>query len=562
MTREKVLIIDDEPDVLLLLKKYLLQMGYPPGSIIECTSYYEASSCDRAGIGCVICGLELPDAPRTGTLTGLKTLFPDIPVIIITNGTNGNDAFQLLAQGAEDYLEKDKIGKDVLERSLRYAHVRGRILSDYRRLFNENPAPMYIFDQDHFRFLAVNHAALDQYGYSREEFLSLTADQIRPAEDRDEFIAIVQEDRRQYADFGVRRHTRKDGSVFFVQIHAYSINFQRKDARLVMAINADERVRAKRALEEKAREMEELLQSITDGFFAVDEHHRFTYVNSTFEKMVQRHRDALIGKTLWEVFPEAGGTVFEIQYQQVVTSKASVHFEAFYRPLDIWLSANLYPSGNGISAFFMDITEQKRLQGEIWLNEQNLKATIDNTEDLIWSVDRELNIISGNTSFRRRMERITGQQVTALKSEYFPENVNNEWMAYYGRAFNGESFRVIRSLGNDDQPKYDEVRFNPIRNEHREVIGVSCISRDITEQQQHLDKIEKQNEQLRRIAWIQSHELRRPVANILGLIPCFNIQGMTAENAEVLRHLEVSALQLDEIIRRITVSTGEGNGRT
>ncbi|MCE3282385.1 MAG: hypothetical protein K0Q66_1122 [Chitinophagaceae bacterium] len=557
MTREKILIVDDEPDVLLLLRKYLLQIGYPPGGIIECCCFQEASLAAEPGIGSVIAALELPDAPAQGTLSGLKSIFPDTPVIIIADTVNGADAFHLLGQGADDYLEKERIGKDVLERSLRYVRVRGRILSDYRRLFDENPAPMFIFEHETFRFLAVNHSALQQYGYSRQEFLSLTADKIRPAEDRQQFLSLVRTDRSQFANFGIWRHKRKDGSIFFVQVDAYTMKFQQQDARLVMALNADEMVHAKTALEAKAREMEALLQSITDGFFAVDEHHRFTYVNSTFERMVHRNHEDLLGKPLWEVFPEAEGTVFGKQYEQAVATRTSVHFEAYYRPLNVWLAANLYPSGNGITAFFMDITERKTLQRAVSLNEQNLKATIDNTEDLIWSVDKELNIISANTSFRKRMQKITGHDVSALKREYFSENSYHEWMHYYGRAFNAESFKVVRTLQSNGQVLHEEVRFNPIHNEHRQVIGVSCISRDITEQQEYLERIEKQNAQLKQIAWIQSHELRRPVANILGLVPCFDLQGMSEQNAEVLRHLEASTMQLDEIIRKITVNAGE-----
>ena len=101
----------------------------------------------------------------------------------------------------------------------------------------------------------------------------------------------------------------------------------------------------------------------------------------------------------------------------------------------------------------------------------------------------------------------------------------------------------------------------PIRNKNQEVIGISCFARDITEQYLYLQKIETQNEQLRKIAWVQSHEVRLPVSNILGLSALFNLENCgDPSNREVMELISSSSRQLDQVIRKIINYTDEQRG--
>lgn len=95
------------------------------------------------------------------------------------------------------------------------------------------------------------------------------------------------------------------------------------------------------------------------------------------------------------------------------------------------------------------------------------------------------------------------------------------------------------------------------------MIGISCFSRDITKQQQHLNTIESQYNQLKKIAWIQSHEVRRPVANILGLVDLFNTENLNdPANIKIIHHLKGSAKMMDDIIKNITQNTADIVNRT
>ena len=126
--------------------------------------------------------------------------------------------------------------------------------SRYRLLFESNPQPMWVFDSVTLAFLAVNQAAITRYGYTREEFLGMTLQDIRPPEDVAEFPEHTRASRRAAHSDGPRRHRKKDGTTLFVEIAAHPIRFGDADARLVMVFDITERKR----LEEELRQSQKL----------------------------------------------------------------------------------------------------------------------------------------------------------------------------------------------------------------------------------------------------------------------------------------------------------------
>lgn len=123
----------------------------------------------------------------------------------------------------------------------------------YRFMFENNPQPMWVYDVDTLAFLAVNHAAVQQYGYSHEEFLQLTLRNIRPDEDIPAMVADARESRGLHRD-GPWRHRKKDGSIIFVDIIVHPIEFNGRSARVVLASDVTER----RSLEEQLRQAQKL----------------------------------------------------------------------------------------------------------------------------------------------------------------------------------------------------------------------------------------------------------------------------------------------------------------
>src|SRR6267143_1281556 len=89
-----------------------------------------------------------------------------------------------------------------------------------------------------------------------------------------------------------------------------------------------ERNQARAALQESARTLTNILENTTDGFFALDHEWKFTYLNSEAERLLDRKRDEVTGKELWQEFPELIGSPFEQNYRRVLTEQAAVEFEA------------------------------------------------------------------------------------------------------------------------------------------------------------------------------------------------------------------------------------------
>ena len=111
----------------------------------------------------------------------------------------------------------------------------------YRLLFEGNPNPMWVFDRETLRFLAVNRAAIANYGYSKQEFLAMRITDIRPALDLDRLSVALEESGKDQTAPEVWKHTRKDGSVLDVEIISHLITFEGRLAKLVLAQDVTER---------------------------------------------------------------------------------------------------------------------------------------------------------------------------------------------------------------------------------------------------------------------------------------------------------------------------------
>lgn len=128
----------------------------------------------------------------------------------------------------------------------------------YRELFEANPNVMWIFDTESFAFLAVNAAAVRRYGYSESEFLAMTAPDIHPPDDRDEFVQAVQHDgadRTLKDQPTIWRHLTRSGELMLVDIVHHNISFEGRPARLVMAADVTTRLSAESRLR---RQLEQL----------------------------------------------------------------------------------------------------------------------------------------------------------------------------------------------------------------------------------------------------------------------------------------------------------------
>ncbi|WP_295672487.1 PAS domain S-box protein [uncultured Mucilaginibacter sp.] len=205
-----------------------------------------------------------------------------------------------------------------------------------------------------------------------------------------------------------------------------------------------------------------------------------------------------------------------------------------------------------------DASEKMRFQEELIWTKSNLEALINNTEDQIWSVDKEMRYVYMNRAYRQLISQLTGTE--PKDGDYtnlhpgFNEGDVERWSQYYHRALEGERYTVItESVDPITQNQHSfEVSFNPIYKIKGDITGVGCFARDITAWLATEKAMVDQNERLRNIASVTSHELRRPVASMLGLINIMDRENFfNPDNREIIEHLLVVGKEIDEVIRLI-----------
>lgn len=209
-----------------------------------------------------------------------------------------------------------------------------------------------------------------------------------------------------------------------------------------------------------------------------------------------------------------------------------------------------------------DSTEKVRYQEEAIWAKSNLEALINNTEDQIWSVDKDTRYVYMNRAYRNQIAYLTGVEPREGDYSYLHSSFGDEmierWNRYYARALVGERYTIINESADPLTQRIlsFEVSFNPIYKIKGEITGVGCFARNITEWLATEKAIIKQNERLRQIASLTSHELRRPVASMLGLISVMDrVDFFNPDNKEVIEHLLIVGKEIDDVIRLIIDKT-------
>jgi PAS domain S-box-containing protein len=129
------------------------------------------------------------------------------------------------------------------------------------------------------------------------------------------------------------------------------------------------------------------LEKMTDAFYTLDRSWRFTYVNPEAERLQQRTRAQLLGNVVWDVFPEAVGTVFDIEFRRAVATGETVIFESYYPPLDLWVAVRAFPSDDGLAVYFLDINEKRLADEALVASERRYRALFERAGDAILIAD-------------------------------------------------------------------------------------------------------------------------------------------------------------------------------
>ncbi|MGY1724828.1 SpoIIE family protein phosphatase [Blastococcus sp. SYSU DS0533] len=181
------------------------------------------------------------------------------------------------------------------------------------------------------------------------------------------------------------RIVRPDGETRW--IHARGRALVGDDGRTTRVLGTAYDVTGER---EEASLVTRVLEAMPAGFYSLDRDWCFTYVNAVAEKLLQTPRDELLGRELWEAFPDAVNSVFEHSYREAVRTGEPVAFDAYYpAPLDGWYELRAWPSPDGLSVYFLEVTERRRVQEEARRVAQRLALLAGVSADLAGPLDQD-----------------------------------------------------------------------------------------------------------------------------------------------------------------------------
>ena len=291
-----------------------------------------------------------------------------------------------------------------------------------------------------------------------------------------------------------------------------------------------------------------ILESIMEGFFALDHQARFTYVNREAEFLLQKPQEELLGKVIWDEFVGSNQSLAYGQYRKVMAKKTPVHFEMFSDRLSLWLEINVYPSQDGLSVFIRNIQERKQAEDQIrdyteMLKEQVRLLDLDPDYTFEWTLDGLIVFWNhgAELGYQWTKEEALGKKASVLLKTQFPqplEEINEElmhngrWMGEVIQRRRDGSAVVVRSCwllkrGVDGNPS-----------------GVLEFNKDITEQK----NIEKEMARLDRLNLIGqmaasiSHEVRNPMTTVRGFL---QLLAQKESNAKYGEYYQIMLSELD-----------------
>ena len=248
----------------------------------------------------------------------------------------------------------------------------------FRELFVRNPLPMWLYDKDTLRFVEVNEAAVQQYGYSREEFLGMTLAEIRPKDDLPRMHTYLRRLHSETPRPGFHRspgwrHLRKDGTLVWVDSYSHDFHYGEHLVRLVQVHDVTALKLAADRLAEQSAFFSQLFHNSPEAIVMLDEHDVVVDANASFENLFLYTLDEIKGRAINDLIvpPEHADEATDLS--RSVFDKSSAQRDTVRQRKDgslVDVSALGYPItlGSrqvGVFAIYRDITESKRLASEL-----------------------------------------------------------------------------------------------------------------------------------------------------------------------------------------------------
>ena len=251
--------------------------------------------------------------------------------------------------------------RDVTDRKLADAALKESELN-YRTIFNAANDAFFVVDFKSGAIIDVNERMCEMYGCTPEQARGLWVDDLSanepPYTDQEATVFIEKAAAGTPQTFEWRAK-RLNGELFWIEVNLSHIRLLGRECVLAVTRDITERKRAEDQLAESHRHVTEILESIGDAFYSVDNDFRFTYVNRKTEELWATRRQDLIGRKFPDVFPQAIGSYSHLECIRASEEGTPLNFEAVSPILNRWVEVSVYPTPTGLSVYFRDITERK-----------------------------------------------------------------------------------------------------------------------------------------------------------------------------------------------------------
>ena len=573
--RKKILIVEDNNDDFSLLCQQLLDIGYSGSDILKFSSISDILSVPDEMLKVIFINLSLIDLNPVITFRQLQKIFARVPVILLARPRNVKDALGLLQDGAEDYLVKGNYDSATLEICLQSAIARKQFYNtlentktDYAKLFEDSPMPMFIYDSATLKFLAVNAAAIDTYGYTREEFLAMDMPGIRAPDDANTHMETVKLPAiNSFYNSGRRCLVKKNGQTFYAQVYIHYTRFEGRRAGVMLSFDIHKKV----LMEQRNEELNEVIKQQNEQFDSVlsateeviwscdAADYSVLFINEAcFQVYGYTPGEIINDKDILThiVHPDDRKLVADTFNLLPVVSKISVEYRINHRDgsqknvvTRAVMKKNKKTGSKVITGITLDVTQLRAVENKLRDNVKEMSAVLESITEGFYSVNTGWEL----TYINKQFEQILGiKRVDIIGRnlwDVFPGFESKEFYKAQHRAM----LEQVDVAFEEYYPEFEKWLFV---NVHPAMGGLTVYMRDITEDKKKLLRIEAQNEVLKEIAWLQSHKVRGPVASILGLAQLFNYSDPSDPvNQEILEGIKFASTGLDNIIREVVDKT-------
>lgn len=264
-----VLVIEDNYGDFTLVEEFLTDQ-IEDFALIHAKNFKEAKDYLISGthkFDIVLLDLSLPDKTGIPLILEVVEISSNIPIVVLTGYADNSFGVKSLSMGVSDYILKEDLTSSMLYKSIIYSCERKKAtlaLEDsekqYSEMFHLSPQPMWVFDKDTLEFLDVNNAATKHYGYSTDEFLSMTLNDLSVKDSEQKVHGIVTPgiDKLKLYPQGIFIHKKKNSDFIQVAIESNNIHFKGKSAIINLANDITERLNYINAIETQNQKLREI----------------------------------------------------------------------------------------------------------------------------------------------------------------------------------------------------------------------------------------------------------------------------------------------------------------